>query len=264
MSRWFRMYDEILDDPKAQLLPPADFKAWVNLLCLASKNDGKLPSIADMAFRLRETENAIETLVERLLNGGLIDCRNGGPNGKHYAPHGWSERQYKSDTSTERVKRFRNNQRNASETGPEPETESDTEQSPQTPADGGHGSGHDVRALAQELCKRTGIGNAGQASIGQVGHWLSDGISASMIRTVVGEMAAKGGSTRSLKRFDAPIRRAHVERKLNGCANGRAYIPATIDELQRAIALADERGWLDQAAAHRATLAGLHHHQPTT
>lgn len=132
MSRWFRMYDELLDDPKVQRLPAADFKGWVNLLCLASKNDGRLPSVQDITFALRETENAVSTLLERLLNGGLIERRNGGANGCHYAPYKWDERQYKSDTSTGRVKRFRERSKTVTETPSETETE--TEQKKEAPS----------------------------------------------------------------------------------------------------------------------------------
>jgi hypothetical protein len=78
MSRWFRMYDEILDDPKVQKLPADDFRAWVNLLCLASKNDGILPSADDIAFALRRSSNDVLTLLERLLNATLIDRHSGG------------------------------------------------------------------------------------------------------------------------------------------------------------------------------------------
>ena len=53
MSRWFRFYDEALDDPKVQRLAPHLFKTWINLLCLASKEDGTMPSNDDIAFRLR-------------------------------------------------------------------------------------------------------------------------------------------------------------------------------------------------------------------
>lgn len=55
-SRWFRFYDEALDDPKVQRLPGEDFKAWVNMLALASKHGGQLPAIGDMAFALRMDE----------------------------------------------------------------------------------------------------------------------------------------------------------------------------------------------------------------
>ncbi len=30
MAGWFRLYDELLDDPKVQSLPAADFRAYVN------------------------------------------------------------------------------------------------------------------------------------------------------------------------------------------------------------------------------------------
>lgn len=120
-GRWFRMYDELLDDPKVQRLEPADFKAWVNLLCLASRNGGKLPPVADIAFALRETLDAVSTVVERLRSAGLIARRSGGSNGAYDAPYKWEERQYKSDTSTDRVKRFRERSK------PVPETPSDTE-----------------------------------------------------------------------------------------------------------------------------------------
>lgn len=127
MARWFRFYSEVVNDPKVQKLPCEDFRAWVNLLCLASENDGRLPSIEDIAFALRMTTDGAATVVGRLANGGLIDRMSGGADGYHYAPHGWDKRQYKSDTSTERVKRFRERSVTVSETPPETDTESDTE-----------------------------------------------------------------------------------------------------------------------------------------
>lgn len=123
MSRWFRFHAEALDDPKVQRLDGDTFKAWVNLLCLASKHGGKLPPIADMAFALRIDVDAARTVVERLLSGGLIDKASGGVDGYTYAPHGWTERQYKSDTSTDRVKRFRKRSEPVTETPPDTDTE---------------------------------------------------------------------------------------------------------------------------------------------
>jgi len=125
MMTWFRFYHEVLDDPKVQSLDPADFKAWVNLLCLACRSEGKLPSVKDVAFALRMSANDCETLLERLSNGGLIDRRNGGINGAHNAIHAWEKRQYKSDTSTDRVKRYRQRSRNVTETAPDTDTDTD-------------------------------------------------------------------------------------------------------------------------------------------
>jgi predicted transcriptional regulator len=126
-ARWFRFYDEVIDDPKVQSLSGDDFKMWINMLCIASKNEGIFPSFDQIAFHLRTDERGVERYTERLLNAGLIDRRNGGVNGYHYAPHGWDKRQFKSDTSTERVKRFR---QRVSETPPETETETDINNPP--------------------------------------------------------------------------------------------------------------------------------------
>ena len=130
MSRWFRLYAEVLNDPKVQKLAPEDFRSWVNLLCLACENDGKIPSVSDVSFALRMSEDGVLTLLERLSSGTLIDRMSGGPDGWHYAPHCWAKRQYKSDTSTERVKRFRERSATVSETPPEADT--DTEQNTPT------------------------------------------------------------------------------------------------------------------------------------
>lgn len=127
MSRWFRFYAEALDDPKVQKLEPSTFKHWVNLLCLAAKNDGVLPSQEDIAFALRIDEIACQSLLDRLLIAGLIDILKGGPNGSRIAPHAWSQRQYKSDVSTDRVKRYRERSRNVSVTPPDTETDTETD-----------------------------------------------------------------------------------------------------------------------------------------
>lgn len=127
MSRWFRFYAEALDDPKVQKLDPTTFKHWVNLLCLTAKHDGILPSQDDIAFALRIDNIACQSLLDRLLIGGLIDVLKGGPNGSRIAPHGWESRQYKSDVSTERVKRYRERSKNVAVTPPDTDTESDTD-----------------------------------------------------------------------------------------------------------------------------------------
>jgi len=114
---WFRFYHEALDDPKVQLLPENLFKTWVNLLCLACRNGGVLPELAQIAFALHKSHDSTEEAVARLARGGLFVRVNA----THWAPHNWNKRQYKSDTSTERVKRFRN----VSETPPD--TDTDTE-----------------------------------------------------------------------------------------------------------------------------------------
>jgi hypothetical protein len=86
------MYDDVLDDPKVQRLPADLFKAWVNLLCLASKNGGILPEIQDVAFALRMGEPEAERHINDLVGRGLIDRADG-----VVSPHNWNARQFKSD-----------------------------------------------------------------------------------------------------------------------------------------------------------------------
>lgn len=128
MSRWFRMYDELLDDPKVQRLSGDDFKAWVNILCLASRKDGALPPVEDIGFALRIDARKASTMVKRLVDAGLLD-----QDGDRFTPHGWNARQYKSDVSTDRVKAFRKRKKGVAGNGDEtfhetaPDTDTDTE-----------------------------------------------------------------------------------------------------------------------------------------
>ncbi|MFQ5622425.1 MAG: hypothetical protein ACE5FS_03415 [Paracoccaceae bacterium] len=133
---WFRMYDSVLDDPKLQKLLPETFRGWVNLLCLAKRYDGDLPGIDDIAFALRLEIDDAQNLIDTLIEAGLLEMAGN----SHLRPHNWSSRQYKSDTSTERVKRYRERKRNVTkrlhETAPESESESESESPPIIPPKG--------------------------------------------------------------------------------------------------------------------------------
>lgn len=111
MSRWFRLHDELVDDPKVQCLPDALFKALINLWCITSQNDGSLPSIDAIAFKLRMKPQKVGAVMRDLRTAGLIVDDDDG-----VRPHNWDGRQYKSDvtdpTAPERMKRYRKN-RNA-------------------------------------------------------------------------------------------------------------------------------------------------------
>lgn len=102
--KWFRFYSDALDDPKVQRLPDYLFKRWVNLLCLANEGEprGVLPSIEDIAFRLRiSADEAAETVAE-LSRRGLLD-----DNDETLHPHNWENRQRRSDDVAARVQKHR-------------------------------------------------------------------------------------------------------------------------------------------------------------
>jgi len=112
---WLRLYLDILDEPKVQTLPDKLFKFWINCLLLTGKNLGSLPSPEDIAFSFRMKKPTVDEYLRKLFDADLLDLNDG-----TYIPHAWDKRQYKSDLSTDRVKRFRaskgNVPRNVSET----------------------------------------------------------------------------------------------------------------------------------------------------
>ena len=124
MTRWFRFYDDAINDPKALKLSDKTYRIWVGILCIASKNDGALPSFEDMAIMLRMKAEKLQPELEKLIAAELIDHDDDG-----LRPHNWNTRQYKSDVSNERVQRHRERQRNVTPavTVTPPETEADTE-----------------------------------------------------------------------------------------------------------------------------------------
>lgn len=123
--RWFRYYHDALDDPKVQRLTGDQFKAWINLLCMASRNDGFI-KLADISFALRLSSKEAREIVTVLVTLGLFETADE----TLLKPHNWDARQYKSDVSNERVKRYR--KRNCNVTVTDDETPPDTEQNTDT------------------------------------------------------------------------------------------------------------------------------------
>ena len=119
MSRWFRLYADATRNPKVAKLSDKHFRLWVNLLAVASENDGKIPSINDLRYMLNRRLDHLSTGVDRLISIGLIDSLADG-----YEPHNWTKFQYKSDTSNDRVTKYR---KKCNVTVTPPDTEADTE-----------------------------------------------------------------------------------------------------------------------------------------
>lgn len=125
MSRWWRSYADTHRNPKIAKLSDADFRLWHQLLCIAAENEGKIPAADDLKHVLNRRLDHLSSALKRLVDGLLIDPLEVG-----YEPRNWTERQYKSDSSTPRVRAYRakrNVSGNVSETPPD--TETDTEYS---------------------------------------------------------------------------------------------------------------------------------------
>jgi hypothetical protein len=141
------MYDDVVNDPKVLKLSSDTLRwQWVAILCIASKNDGKLPPIDDIAITMRLSKQRTGVILTELQRAGLIDKRDDGA----LVPHNWDGRQYKSDvkdpTAAQRNKRCRDRKRNATAHDDRndriatvsvirPESESETETETETEAD---------------------------------------------------------------------------------------------------------------------------------
>lgn len=91
-DRWFRVYASLIDDPKWIKLVPDLKVALITAWCIAADNNGRLPSLDDIAIKFRLSEQRTKKLLAELIHCGLIDEDENG-----LAPHNWSGRQYKSE-----------------------------------------------------------------------------------------------------------------------------------------------------------------------
>lgn len=123
---WFRMYSEFATDPKVQMLSEVDQRRFVMLLCLRCSNGDVTLHDDEIAFQLRISSEEWAETKRRLQAKNLIDDDN--------LPTSWDKRQYRSDSSKERVSRHRERKKqeaqrscNVTVTPPDTETDTDTE-----------------------------------------------------------------------------------------------------------------------------------------
>jgi len=104
---WFRLYTEFASDPKVQLLDETLQRRFIMLLCLAGAGITPTTNVSEVDFLLRIGVSECERTRSILVAKGLID--------DNWFPKKWTKRQFESDSSTERVKRFRKRQRAVTE-----------------------------------------------------------------------------------------------------------------------------------------------------
>ena len=125
---WFRLYSEFAHDPKIQMLPEAMQRRYVMLLCLRCSETLETLHETEIAFQLRLTEAELIETKQLFINKNFID--------KHWKILNWDKRQFVSDSSTMRVRKYRDKKKqpsNADETLQERssnaiDTDTDTEQ----------------------------------------------------------------------------------------------------------------------------------------
>jgi hypothetical protein len=124
---WFRLYHEFATDPKVQMLSEALQRRFVMLLCLRCCNGDETLQDEEVAFQLRISVDEYASTKAVLMSKSLIDKDN--------KPIAWNERQFDSDSSTSRVRAYRDKKKqegNVTETkcnavDTEADTDSDTD-----------------------------------------------------------------------------------------------------------------------------------------
>ncbi len=99
---WIRLYTDLPENSKIQRLPDHHFKFLINCWCLTGDNDDALPSPEDIAWRLRIDPAICQAYLDHLASLGILDKV-----GESYIPHNWEDRQFVSDDSKERVRKYR-------------------------------------------------------------------------------------------------------------------------------------------------------------
>lgn len=110
--RWLRLYAEMLNDPKIGTLSDAEFRTWIEVLCLACEadKDGDTGlNIEEIAWKTRRC-NVTETF-QTLFDRNLLVSQNGKNGVKTVSVMHWKKRQFKSDRVSERVDKYREKQK---------------------------------------------------------------------------------------------------------------------------------------------------------
>ena len=105
---WFRLYSEFATDPKVQSMTEAMQRRFVILMCLRCNEDLEKLSDDEIAFALRISLDELDKTKTALTEKGFL--------ADGWKIRAWDKRQYRSDDSKERAKRYRERQKAVSVT----------------------------------------------------------------------------------------------------------------------------------------------------
>jgi hypothetical protein len=103
---WFRFFTDALDDDEIVEMGSPVFKVWVLCLCMATRHEGVVPNIDRIARRLGQDAATIAPRIKVLTDMGYMLEQDD----KTYRMHDLNKRVYRSDLSTNRVNKWRENQ----------------------------------------------------------------------------------------------------------------------------------------------------------
>ena len=105
---WFRLYSEFAHDPKVQMLSEAMQRRYVMLMCLRCSETLETLHETEIAFQLRLDEAQLLETKQLFISKNFID--------KHWNILNWDKRQFVSDSSTMRVRKYRDKKKQPSNT----------------------------------------------------------------------------------------------------------------------------------------------------
>lgn len=100
---WIKLYKEIIDDPKMGMLTDRQYRRTIEMFCLAD-DDGYLPSVKDMTWKLRVKFEELETDLADLASVGILQKSD-----DRWLVTNYSKRQM-AVSSTERWRQWRDRQ----------------------------------------------------------------------------------------------------------------------------------------------------------
>ncbi len=103
INPWFRFYSEFSHDPKVQMMGEAMQRRYIMVMCLRCSNELVTLHETEIAFHLRITDAELAETKALFISKGFIDDK--------WNLLNWDKRQYKSDSSAERVARHRENKK---------------------------------------------------------------------------------------------------------------------------------------------------------
>ena len=132
--QWFRLYNDIVDNHKIRMLAFEDRWHFIAIMACHSQELGGGDEFFErsLAIKLGVQVRELEEIQRRLMDVNLIDA--------NWIPIGWDDRQFLSDNSKARVKKYREKQRlsksvtgvkrdcNVTVTVQDTDTDTDTEQ----------------------------------------------------------------------------------------------------------------------------------------
>ena len=124
---WFRMYAEFATDPKVQMLPEEMQRRLVMLFCMRCGDVTVTLSDGEIAFHLRISDAELDETKALFIAKGFINSK--------WEIKNWEKRQFASDSSAARTKRYRDRKKNAAVTSQvterdalDTDTDTDTEE----------------------------------------------------------------------------------------------------------------------------------------